>query len=108
MPGDEQLADVLLGDEAIDGKHGRGRKNRAERPAGGDHAGGEGLRAAPCYGSMAVVGGVGGLNPPTRTVNPPTRNINLDYAGALFNKCDPVGVDLSSSLSVDRPLMDKK
>ena len=42
--GDEQFPDVLLGDEAVDGEHGRGRKDRAERAAGGDHAGGEGLR----------------------------------------------------------------
>ena len=42
--GDEQLADVLLGDEAVDGEHRRGRKDGAERAAGGDHARGEGLR----------------------------------------------------------------
>ena len=43
-PGDEQLADVLLGDQAVDGQHRRGRKDGAERSAGGDHPGGEGLR----------------------------------------------------------------
>ena len=43
-PGDEQLADVLLGDQAVDGQHRGRRKNGAERSAGGDHPGGEGLR----------------------------------------------------------------
>ena len=42
--GDEQLADVLLGDDAVDREHGRRRQHGAERAAGGDHAGGEGLR----------------------------------------------------------------
>ena len=41
---DEQLADVLLGDDAVDGKHGRRRQHGAERAAGGNHAGGEALR----------------------------------------------------------------
>ncbi len=44
--GDEQLADVLLGDDAVDREHGRGRQHRAQRAAGRDHAGGEGLRIA--------------------------------------------------------------
>ena len=39
--GDEQLADVLLGDQAVDREHGRGRDHDAERAAGRDHAGGE-------------------------------------------------------------------
>ncbi len=43
-PGDEQLADVLLGDDAVDRQHGRRRQHGAERAAGGDHAGGERLR----------------------------------------------------------------
>ena len=42
--GDEQLADILLGDDAVDRKHGRRRQHGAERAAGGDDAGGEGLR----------------------------------------------------------------
>src|SRR5260221_5234165 len=42
-PGDEQLADVLLSDEAVDREHGRGREHGAERAAGGDEAGREGL-----------------------------------------------------------------
>ena len=37
--GDEQLADVLLGDDAVDGEHRRGRQHGAERAAGRDHAG---------------------------------------------------------------------
>ncbi len=44
--GDEQLADVLLGDQPVDREHRRGRDHDAERAAGGDHAGGEGLRIA--------------------------------------------------------------
>ena len=44
--GDEQLADVLLGDDAVDREHGRRRQHGAERAAGGDHAGGEALRIA--------------------------------------------------------------
>ena len=44
--GDEQLADVLLGDEAVDREHRRGRDHDAERAAGRDHAGGERLRVA--------------------------------------------------------------
>ena len=42
--GDEQLADVLLGDDAVDREHGRRRQHGAKRAAGGDHAGSEGLR----------------------------------------------------------------
>ncbi len=42
--GDEQLADVLLGDDAVDRKHGGRRQHGAERAAGRDHAGGERLR----------------------------------------------------------------
>ena len=42
--GDEQLADVLLGDDAVDREHRRRRQHGAERAAGGDHAGGERLR----------------------------------------------------------------
>ena len=42
--GDEQLADVLLGDDAVDGEHRRRRQHGAERAAGGDHPGGERLR----------------------------------------------------------------
>ena len=44
--GDEQLADVLLGDDAVDREHGRRRQHGAQRAAGRDHAGGEGLRIA--------------------------------------------------------------
>ena len=44
--GDEQLSDVLLGDDAVDRKHGRRRQHGAQRAAGRDHAGGEGLRIA--------------------------------------------------------------
>ncbi len=44
--GDEQFADVLLGDDAVDREHGRWRQHRAERAAGGDDAGGEALRIA--------------------------------------------------------------
>ena len=44
--GDEQFADVLLGDQAVDREH-RGRRDHdAERAAGRDHAGGEALRIA--------------------------------------------------------------
>ena len=42
--GDEQLADVLLGDQAVDRKHRRRRDHDAERAAGRDHAGRERLR----------------------------------------------------------------
>ena len=42
--GDEELADVLLGDDAVDREHRRRRQHGAERTAGGNHAGGEGLR----------------------------------------------------------------
>ena len=44
--GDEQLADVLLGDDAVDREHGGRRQHGAERAAGGDHAGRERLRIA--------------------------------------------------------------
>ena len=44
--GDEQLADVLLGDQAVDREHRRGRDHDAERAAGRDHAGREALRIA--------------------------------------------------------------
>ena len=44
--GDEQLADVLLGDQAVDREHGGGRDHDAERAAGRDHAGRERLRIA--------------------------------------------------------------
>ena len=44
--GDEQLADVLLGDDAVDREHGRRRQHGAQRAAGRDHAGGKGLRIA--------------------------------------------------------------
>ena len=44
--GDEQLADILLGDDAVDRKHNGWRQHGAERAAGGDHAGGEALRIA--------------------------------------------------------------
>ena len=44
--GDEQLADVLLGDQPVDREHGGRRDHDAERAAGGDHAGGEALRIA--------------------------------------------------------------
>ena len=37
--GDEQLADVLLGDDAVDREHGGRRQHGAERAAGGDDAG---------------------------------------------------------------------
>jgi hypothetical protein len=43
-PGDEQFADVLLGNDAVDRQHGRRRQHGAKRAAGGDHAGGERLR----------------------------------------------------------------
>jgi hypothetical protein len=42
--GDEQFADILLGDEAIDHQHRRGRQHGAERAADRDHAGRERLR----------------------------------------------------------------
>ena len=42
--GHEQLADVLLGDDGVDRQHRRGRQHRAQRAAGRDDAGGEGLR----------------------------------------------------------------
>ena len=42
--GDEQLADVLLGDQAVDRKHRRRRDHDAERAAGRDDAGRERLR----------------------------------------------------------------
>ena len=42
--GDEQLTDILLGDDAVDREHGRRRQHGAERAAGGNDAGGEGLR----------------------------------------------------------------
>ena len=42
--GDEQLADVLLGDDAVDREHGRRRQHGAERAAGGDDAGSKRLR----------------------------------------------------------------
>jgi hypothetical protein len=44
--GNEQLADILLGDQPVDREHGRRRDHDAERAAGRDHAGGEGLRIA--------------------------------------------------------------
>ena len=44
--GNEQLADILLGDDPVDGKHGRRRQHSAERAAGGDHAGCETLGIA--------------------------------------------------------------
>ena len=44
--GDEQFADVLLGDDAVHREHGRRRQHRAERAAGGDHADRERLRIA--------------------------------------------------------------
>ena len=44
--GDEQLADVLLGDDAVDRQHGGRRQHGAERAAGRDHAGGKRLRIA--------------------------------------------------------------
>ena len=42
--GDEELADILLSDDAVDGEHRGRRQHGAERAAGGDDAGGEGLR----------------------------------------------------------------
>ena len=42
--GDEQFADILLGDEAVDHQHGGWRQHRAQRAADRDHAGRERLR----------------------------------------------------------------
>ena len=58
--GDEQLADVLLGDDAVDGEHGGRRQHGAERAAGRDHAGGEGLRIVVAAHLRVGDGGEGG------------------------------------------------
>src|SRR4029079_17504594 len=44
--GDEQLADVLFGDQAVDGEYRGGGNHDAERTASGDDAGGKALRVA--------------------------------------------------------------
>ena len=58
--GDEQFADVLLGDDAVDGEHRRRRQHGAERAAGGDHPGGERLRIAVAAHFRIGDGGEGG------------------------------------------------
>jgi hypothetical protein len=61
--GDEQLADRLLGDDAVDDQRQRGRDEDAQRAAGGDEAGGQFLRVAALphlRDAHAAHGGAGG------------------------------------------------